>query len=76
MLRLSRGSSRWTVRVPDMTIRLGLGGILIISGINLLDKNKALPSWVYASLLGGLAVAVAVYTAVAMRASRPAPERA
>ena len=46
-------SSRWTVSVPQTTIRLGLGGILIISGINLLDKNKSLPSWLYASLLGG-----------------------
>ena len=61
-------SSRWTVSVPQTTIRLGLGGILIISGINLLDKNKSLPSWLYASLLGALAVVVAVYTVIAMRA--------
>ena len=67
-------SSRWTVSVPQMTIRLGLGGILIISGIRLLDKN--LPNWAFGSLLGTLAVAVAVYTAVAMRAARTAPERA
>ena len=42
-------SSRWTVSVPQTTIRLGLGGILLISGINLLDKNKSLPSWLYAA---------------------------
>jgi uncharacterized membrane protein YfcA len=65
-------SSRWTVSVPQTTIRLGLGGILIISGINLLDKNKSLPSWVYAALLAGLAVGIAIYTVAAMRGSRTA----
>ena len=38
-------SSRWTVSVPQMTIRLGLGGILFISGINLLDKTRVLAEW-------------------------------
>ena len=65
-------SSRWTVSVPQMTIRLGLGGILIISGIRLLDKN--LPNWTFGSLLGVLAGAVAVYTAMAMRPARTAAE--
>jgi uncharacterized membrane protein YfcA len=65
-------SSRWTVSVPQTTIRLGLGGILIISGIRLLDKN--LPTWAFASLLGGLVVLVALYTAAAMRAPRTAVE--
>ena len=69
-------SSRWTVKVPDMTIRLGLGGILVISGINLFDKSKSLPSWVFASLLTTLGVVVAVYTFKAMRARRTVPERA
>ena len=63
-------SSRWTVSVPDMTIRLGLGGILIISGIRLLDKN--LPNWAFGSLFVTLAVAVAIYTAAAMRRPRAA----
>jgi len=67
-------SSRWTVSVPEMTIRLALGGILIISGINLVDVHKSLPSWIFASLLGALAVGVAVYTAAAMRAPRTTPE--
>ena len=67
-------SSRWTVRVPQMTIRLGLGGILIISGVRLLDKN--LPNWAFASLLITLAVAVAAYTALAMRGPRAAPGQA
>jgi len=65
-------SSRWTVSVPQMTIRLGLAGILIISGINLLDKNKSLPSWLYASLFGVLAVVVTVYTVIALRSPRTA----
>jgi hypothetical protein len=60
-------SSRWTVKVPQLTIRLGLGGILIISGIRLLDKN--LPNAVFGSLLGTLAALVIGYTAWAM--SRP-----
>jgi hypothetical protein len=62
------------VRVPDMTIRLGLGGILIISGIRLIDKN--LPNWAFASLFIVLAVAVVAYTVAAMRAPRTASERA
>ena len=65
-------SSRWTVSVPQMTIRLGLGGLLIISGIRLLDKN--LPNWAFASLLITLGVAVAGYTAAAMRGPRATPE--
>jgi uncharacterized membrane protein YfcA len=65
-------SSRWTVSVPQTTIRLGLGGILVISGIRLLDKT--LPNWAFASLLGALAVAVVVYTAAAMRGPRTLPE--
>ena len=67
-------SSRWTVRVPEMTIRLGLGGILIISGIRLIDKN--LPNWAFASLFVVLAVAVAGYTANAMRRPSTAPRQA
>ncbi len=67
-------SSRWTVSVPELTIRGGLGGILVISGIRLLDPT--LPNWAFGSFLGTLAVALAVYTATAMRAPRTAPERA
>ncbi len=69
-------SSRWAVRVPQLTIRLGLGGILVISGINLVDVHKSVPNWVYVSLLGTLAVGVLAYTVVAMRGSRAAPQRA
>jgi len=67
-------SSRWAVSVPQTTIRLGLGGILIISGVKLLDKN--LPNWVFGLMLGLLAAVVAFYTAAAMRAPSAPPERA
>ena len=67
-------SSRWTVSVPQTTIRLGLGGILLISGINLSTRTRASRAGSIASLLGGLAVVVAVYTVIAMRAPRTAPE--
>ena len=46
-------SSRFTVKVPDMTIRGGLGGILIISGLKLLNVPEA--NWV----LGGGLVLIA-----------------
>ncbi len=65
-------SSRYTVSVPPTTIRLGLGGILIVSGIKLCDPNKHLPSWVYAALLIALAVVVLAYTVIATRNPRPA----
>ena len=65
-------SSRFTVAVPQTTIRLALGGILIISGIKLLDPNKQLSTWVYAALLIALAVAVTAYTVAALRAPRTA----
>src|SRR4051795_3493814 len=42
-------SSRFTVSVPQTTIRLGLGGILIISGLKLVNFPAA--QWI---LLGGL----------------------
>jgi uncharacterized membrane protein YfcA len=65
-------SSRFTVSVPQTTIRLGLAGILIVSGIKLCDPNKHLPSWVFAALLVTLAIVVTVYTVMAMRAPRTA----
>jgi uncharacterized membrane protein YfcA len=65
-------SSRFTVAVPQTTIRLGLGGILIISGINLLDQSKSLPKFVYAAMLLVLAIVVTVYTVRAMRSPRTA----
>ena len=67
-------SSRWTVRVPELTIRGGLGGILVISGVRLLDPN--LPNWLLGAELGTLVVVLAAYTAVKMDVFRTAPRRA
>jgi uncharacterized membrane protein YfcA len=71
-------SSRWTVSVPNFTIRGGLGGILIISGVRLLYPD--IPTWAFGSMLGILTVALVVYTVTEMRephtASEPVPEPA
>jgi uncharacterized protein len=68
-------SSRYTVKVPDMTIRGGLGGILIISGLKLLNVPYA--NWVLGFGLGTLVVVLAIYTAsVMLGESRTAPGQA
>ena len=68
-------SSRYTVKVPDLTIRGGLGGILILSGLKLLNVPEA--NWVLGGGLGVLAVVLAIYTAnVMMHEPRATPERA
>ena len=73
-------SSRYTVKVPDLTIRGGLGGILVISGLKLLNVPYA--NWVLGFGLGILVVVLAIYTATVMlgesRAGDPraTPERA
>jgi uncharacterized protein len=50
-------SSRYTLTVPDLTIRGGLAGILIISGLKLLNVPEA--NWV---LGGGLLLTLVVLT--------------
>jgi uncharacterized protein len=68
-------SSRYTVKVPDLTIRGGLGGILIISGLKLLNVPYA--NWVLGFGLGTLIVVLAIYTASVMLGEpRGTPERA
>jgi uncharacterized membrane protein YfcA len=57
-------SSRYTLTVPDLTIRGGLGGILIISGLKLLNVPYA--NWVLGIGLGTLAVVLSIYTARVM----------
>jgi uncharacterized protein len=57
-------SSRWTVKVPDLTIRAGLGGILIISGLKLLNVPAA--NWILGGGIGTLAVVLGIYTAAVM----------
>ncbi len=76
-------SSRYTVSVPDLTIRGGLAGILIITGLKLLNVPEA--NWVLGGGLAFLFVVLAIYTVRVMRSQqlctapeqpRPTPERA
>jgi hypothetical protein len=68
-------SSRWTVKVPDLTIRAGLGGILIISGLKLLNVPEA--NWILGFGLGALVVGLGIYTArVMLGEPRGTPEQA
>jgi uncharacterized protein len=68
-------SSRWTVKVPDLTIRAGLGGILIISGLKLLNVPEA--NWILGAGLALLVVGLGIYTAMVMLGDpRGTPERA
>jgi uncharacterized membrane protein YfcA len=70
-------SSRWTLKVPDLTIRGGLGGILVISGLKLLLTNWTYANWLFGAGLVFLAVVLAIYTANAMlNGTRATPERA
>jgi uncharacterized membrane protein YfcA len=57
-------SSRYTLKLPDLTIRGGLGGILTLSGLKLLNVPYA--NWVLGVGLGLLAVVLAIYTAAVM----------
>jgi uncharacterized membrane protein YfcA len=59
-------SARYTLTVPDLTIRGGLGGILIISGLKLLLTNWAYANWLFGGGLAFLAVVLAIYTANVM----------
>jgi uncharacterized protein len=68
-------SSRWTVKVPDLTIRAGLGGILIISGLKLLNVPEA--NWILGAGLAVLIVGLGIYTAIVMLGEpRGTPEQA
>jgi uncharacterized protein len=69
-------SSRWTLHVPDLTIRAGLGGILIISGLKLLNVPEA--NWILGAGLATLIIGLGIYTAMVMLSSEPrgTPEQA
>jgi len=69
-------SSRYTVKVPDMTIRGGLAGILIISGLKLLNVPEA--NWVLGGGLIFILVVLTIYTVRVMLSEQPGttPERA
>jgi uncharacterized membrane protein YfcA len=69
-------SSRYTVKVPDMTIRGGLAGILIISGLKLLNVPEA--NWVLGGGLIFILIVLTIYTVRVMTSEEPRtmPERA
>ena len=69
-------SSRYTVKVPDLTIRGGLAGILIISGLKLLNVPEA--NWVLGGGLVLMLVVLTIYTVRVMLSEQPrtTPERA
>jgi uncharacterized protein len=68
-------SSRWTLKVPDLTIRAGLGGILILSGLKLLNVPEA--NWILGGGLAVLVIGLGIYTAMALLGEpRGTPEQA
>ena len=62
-------SSRYTVKVPDMTIRGGLAGILILSGLKLLNVPEA--NWVLGCGLVLMLVVLTIYTVRVMLSEKP-----
>ena len=68
-------SSRYTVKLPEVVLRAALGGILVLSGLKLLNVPEA--NWILGGGLGALAVGLAAYT-VALKLGDPGatPERA
>ncbi len=68
-------SSRFTVRAPEVVLRAALGGILVLSGLKLLNVPDA--NWVLGGGLGALAVVLTAYTiAVHLNGPRATVERA
>ena len=65
-------ASKFTVRIPDDVLRLGLALVLALSGLKLLEVPEA--NWI---ILGGLALGGAALAMYAVRAwigrPRPAP---
>jgi uncharacterized membrane protein YfcA len=68
-------SSRYTVRAPEVVLRAALGGILVLSGLKLLNVPDA--NWVLGGGLGVLALVLTAYTiALKLGEPRTTPERA
>ncbi|HZD88103.1 MAG TPA: sulfite exporter TauE/SafE family protein [Gaiellaceae bacterium] len=67
-------SSRFTLRVPDRSLRVALGGILVLSGIKLLDVPDA--NWILGAGLAVLALGVVTYSLALRTAPGTSPERA
>src|SRR3954471_1891454 len=59
-------SSRFTVKLPDVILRVALGTILFLSGLKLLDVPAS--QWILVGGLGALAVGLATYGVIAWRA--------
>jgi hypothetical protein len=59
-------SSRFTVRLPDVVLRIALGTILVLSGLKLLNVPQA--QWILLGGLIALAIGLAAYGVVAWRA--------
>jgi uncharacterized membrane protein YfcA len=68
-------SSRFTVKLPEIALRLALGTILVLSGIKMLNAPGA--TWVLVAGLCALGAALGGYAVRAWLATpRPTPERA
>jgi uncharacterized protein len=52
-------SSRFTVKLPDVVLRVALGSLLTLSGVKLLNVPQA--TWILAGGLGALALGLAAY---------------
>jgi uncharacterized membrane protein YfcA len=66
-------SSRFTVRLPDIILRVALGTILTLSGLKLLDVPQA--QWILLGGLAALGLGLAAYGVVAWR-GRPSLQTA
>jgi len=67
-------SSRFTVKLPDVVLRVALGSVLTLSGVKLLNVPQA--TWILAVGLGALALGLTGYGVRAMLAPQVEPERA
>ncbi len=68
-------SSRYTVKLPDVVLRGALGGLLVLSGIKLLNVPGA--NWILGVGLGALVLSLVAYLLVTRGSGpRATPERA
>jgi uncharacterized membrane protein YfcA len=67
-------SSRYTVRLPDVALRLALATVLILSGLKLL--NAPASTWILIVGLAGVGVGLGIYGIRAWLAPKPLVERA
>jgi hypothetical protein len=59
-------SSKFTVKLPDIVLRIALGTILVLSGLKLLNVPEA--QWILLAGLIALGLGLAAYGVVAWRA--------